>query len=120
MPGPPCQDRHDHHLSDAATALLAAADHQPQHVGVYLYCIQAADLLRTVGAHAEPREPRDELHASDAAHRSDSESLIRSALRSLAALPPDQFTLDPVVHAARAARRALHLLGDPPTTNAYG
>lgn len=119
MPGPLGQDRHDY-LSEAARALLAAADHQPQHVGVYLYCIQAADLLCTVGADAEPQEPRDGPHASDAAHRGDCESLIRSALRSLAALPSDQFTLKPVVHAARAARRALHLLGDPPTTNAHG
>src|SRR5262249_62000686 len=56
---PPVADNSNHYLSVAATALLVVADAQPQHVGVYLYCTQAADLLRTAGARLPARREAD-------------------------------------------------------------
>lgn len=117
-------------LDQAATALHAAATRQPQQVGVYLYCTHAVELLRAAEAAVAPRaghgvedHHRAEDHGvADADHSvgraPDTPTLIRLALTSLAALPPEEFSRDPVLAAARAARRALRLTTEPADAHA--
>lgn len=115
-------------LDRAASALHAAATQRPQQTGVYLYCTQAVELLRA----AEAAVARAVGHDAEDHHRGvgygvaghsvgrtpDTPALIRLALGNLAGLPTEEFTRDPVLAAARAAHRALHLTNEPAEADA--
>lgn len=109
-------------LDRAATALHAAATQQPQHVGAYLYCTRAVELLQAAGGRvgrlpgrvgADLSAEDDGVSGNSVQSANDSYVLIRLALTSLAGLPLAEFARDPVLAAARAARHALRLTDDP-------
>jgi len=91
-------------LLDRAASLLdavgaAPAALVPPEVGID--CLFAAESLERAGGRATP------AHLIDG----DPATTIRAAMTALSQLDPDWFGTDAVLAAARAARRALQLLG---------
>lgn len=89
-------------LSYAASLLDAVGvDFARVPAEVALQCLYAAELLELAGGRAELTALID----------GDPRASIRTAMGALALLNPDTFASDPVLDAARAARRALRGLG---------
>lgn len=89
-------------LSRAASLLdSVGADRTQVDADVALKCLLAAALLESAGA----RATRVPLLDGDPA------TTIRAAMTALSQLDETVFTREPVLAAARAARRALRLLG---------
>lgn len=89
-------------LSRAASLLdSVAAERLKVPADVALKCLLAASLLQSAGGRATRAELLD----------GDPRTTIRAAMTALSRLDEVVFASDPVVDAARAARRALRLLG---------
>lgn len=89
-------------LSRAASLLESvAADRTKVPADVALKCLLAAALLESAGGRANRIELLD----------GDPHTTIRAAMTALSRLEEAVFASEPVMNAARAARRALRLLG---------
>lgn len=89
-------------LSRAASLLdSVAADRTKVSADVALKCLLAAALLESAGGRASRVDLVD----------GDPHTTIRAAMAAMSRLDEALFASDPVINAARAARRALRLLG---------